>query len=246
MRYLAVVSFFSILLMGCAKDSFTFNLQTYTQTSSVCADKCTTIHIEIPMVLHHKAADSINFYVFDAVREVLYFEEDPIQGINYPSITQSFIDSYEAMVADFEAEMMPWEAELTGEVSYQSEHLINIVLSYYTFTGGAHGYAANKSLLFDGKTGRKIATTSLFKDIEKFKAFAEEKFRKTYEIPTEDSIHSTGLFMYSDAFVLPENIIFNKDEMILYYNTYEIASYADGVFEVIIPLKEAQPFLGVL
>lgn len=246
MRYLTVFSFISLLLVGCTKETFTFENQTYTETSSVCNDVCTTIHIEVPMVLHHIAADSINQHVFDAISDVLYFGEDPIQGINYPSITQSFIASYEAMVADFEDEMMPWEAELTGNVSYQSEHLINIVLGYYTFTGGAHGYAANRSLLFDGKTGRKIATTSLFKDIEKFKAFAEEKFRKTYEIPAEDPIHSTGLFMYSDTFVLPENIIFNKDAMMLHYNTYEIASYADGVFEVIIPLKEAQPFLKVL
>jgi hypothetical protein len=246
MRYLAIFSFFSLLITGCAKDTFTFHFQTHIQKSSVCKDVCTTIHIEIPVVHDHKAANSINQQVFNAIRDVLWFGEDPIQGMNYAEITQSFINSYEEMVADFDQEMIPWEAKITGEISYQSEHLINIVLSSYTFTGGAHGYAGSLSLLFDAKTGHKIVPTSIFKDIEKFKSFAEEKFRKAYEIPAKDPINSTGLFMFSDVFVLPENIIFNKDEMMLLYNTYEIASYADGAFEVIIPLKEAQKFLKVL
>ena len=36
---------------------------------------------------------------------------------------------------------------------------------------------------------------------------------------------------------------FENEELMLIYNTYEIASYADGTVEVGIPLDEVMPFL---
>ena len=46
-----------------------------------------------------------------------------------------------------------------------------------------------------------------------------------------------------DVFQLPQTYFFTDKGLLLYYNVYEIASYADGPKELLIPYTEAVPYL---
>ena len=46
-----------------------------------------------------------------------------------------------------------------------------------------------------------------------------------------------------DVFVLPQNIFFKENGILLYYNAYEAAAYAEQQKEVLIPYSEADAFL---
>jgi hypothetical protein len=50
-------------------------------------------------------------------------------------------------------------------------------------------------------------------------------------------------FFFGKDFVLPENIGYNEEGLLLLYNTYEIASYAMGITEFTIPYSEINNLL---
>ncbi|MEC5164554.1 hypothetical protein RCH18_000270 [Flavobacterium sp. PL11] len=49
----------------------------------------------------------------------------------------------------------------------------------------------------------------------------------------------------NERFQLPQNIFFTDTGLLLYYNIYEIASYADGATEMLFPYTEVNEFLNL-
>lgn len=113
------------------------------------------------------------------------------------------------------------------------------------FTGGAHGYSGERSLLFNATTGRSLKYADIFNDVKAFTAFAEKKFREKFKIPAGKNINATGLMFENDKFVLPQNIFFTKNGLLLYYNAYEVASYAEQQKELLLPYEQVQQYLKV-
>ncbi|MEO8253287.1 MAG: DUF3298 and DUF4163 domain-containing protein [Flavobacterium sp.] len=243
MRHL-LLSFIVLLCFSCSKE-LDFENQSFEKISSLdCDKKCPTIQLEIPVVKNSNiAADSINKTIFKVVKSIIDFGDKPINATNYDALCTSFIQTYEKIKKEFPKDHFGWEAKIEGKIKYKSENIVNIEINHYTFTGGAHGYAGLRSLLFDPKTGKQIGNEALFKNWNLFKVFAEAKFRAKYKIPKEQSINSTGLFFENDVFQVAQNIFFTNDGIVLHYNPYEIAAYADGSRELVLSYKEAKDYL---
>ena len=219
----------------------------YSQTSKVgCRDTlCTYVRISVPEASGlGDVSDSINNKVFHVARSIVYFGEKPTNAKSYKELMASFIKSYEELQKD-SSESFPWEAKISARVDYMSDSIINIKMNNYMFTGGAHGYEGNRSLLFNAKTGRSLTYNDIFKDKSAFTAFVEKKFREKYKIAAGKSINSTGLMFIDDKFILPQNIFYTDKGILLLYNAYEVASFADGTKEILIPYREANAFLKV-
>ncbi len=98
---------------------------------------------------------------------------------------------------------------------------------------------------FDKKTGKQLSNDDLIKDKKAFLALAEKKFRELQQVPEGESINSTGYMFENDTFALPINIGFENNEMVLLYNPYEVASYADGIIEIRFAVSEVQDLLAI-
>lgn len=227
--------------------SLSFTTAYYEQTSAPCKNQCTSVSIEVPVVTNYPPVDdTINNKVFKEVRKIVYAGEKPTEATSYEEITHSFTGSYEDMVKKFPNEaLIPWEARIKGSITYQSENLLNIKINNYMFTGGAHGYEGDASLLFDLNKGISLNTEDLFTDLRSFTALAETKFREQFRIPANKNINSTGMFFEDEKFVLPRNIFFTDKGLLLQYNAYEAASYADGPKKLLIPYSIANDYLRI-
>ncbi|WP_367755958.1 DUF4163 domain-containing protein [Flavobacterium sp. WC2430] len=238
---------FSLLLFSMARCSkeLVFEDQSFLKKTSLpCKENCPQISIKIPIAKDvPDVADNINKKVFSVLKEIVYFGEKPYAATNYNDLSRSFIDSYEKLQKEFPKDSFGWEAKIEGSVKYVSDSILNIEIKHYTYTGGAHGYQGLRSLLFDPATGKTISNSQLFKDQNGFKAFAENKFRIKYKIPNDKNINSTGYLFENNVFHLPLNIFYTDRGLLLYYNSYEAASYADGPKELLISYKEANPYL---
>jgi len=249
-----------VALSGCKKDKeeelvvespgepsvLNFQSQEYSaKTKLPCKGTCTYVSISVPEAAGGDpvVADSINKKIFNTVRKIVYFGEKPTNAANYDEIMSSFIKSYEDLATKYPEEAIPWEAKIKATQEYASDSLINIKVNNYMFTGGAHGYEGNLSLLFDAKTGRTLTKADLFSDVEGFTAYAEKEFRKHMKIPAGKSINSKGLMFENDKFKLPENIFFNKEGIVLLYNPYEVGSFADGPEELTLSFEEVKQYL---
>ncbi|MDI1254882.1 MAG: DUF3298 and DUF4163 domain-containing protein [Flavobacterium sp.] len=233
------------LLMASCNNELTFEEKSYSKKSALpCEKDCPHIDIKIPTAKNVPiVADSINKKIFATLKEIVFVGEKPFPSTDYNGLMTAFLKSYEEMQQKDPEEKIGWEAEVTGKIAYQSDNILNIRLKLYTFTGGAHGYSGERSLLFDPETGKNIPNEKLFKDITAFEAFAETKFRKAYNIPNGTSLNATGFMFEDEHFVLPQTFFFTDKGFLLYYNVYEIASYAEGAKQVLIPYTEMEPYL---
>lgn len=246
MKHPVVLALFLFLMISCSNE-LTFKDQSFQKKTILpCKENCPEITVKIPVAKNDRiVADSINKKVFSVLKEIVYFGEKPYTANDYNGLLTSFIDSYEKLQKEFPNDKLGWEAKINGSVKYQSENILNIEINHYTYTGGAHGYQGLRSLLFDPSTGKSILNAELFNKIDDFMAFAEKKFRAKYKIPANKSINATGLMFEDEKFNLPQNIFYTDKGLLLYYNSYEAASYADGPKELLLPYTEVNDYLAV-
>lgn len=235
------------LIISCNNDKLEFTYKVYNKTSTLnCNDSCPKATIKIPFAKNVPiVSDSINKKIFNVIKEIIYFGEDPYLANDYDQLLGLFMQSYEEIKAKFPSDAIGWEADVNGKIKFESDSIINIEISHYSYTGGAHGYSGLKSLIFNRKTGKSIPNEQLFSDLNGFKAFAEKKFREQNNIPKNGSINATGLMFENDVFNLPSSIFYTDKGLVLYFNTYEVASYADGPRELILSYDQIKNFLKI-
>ncbi|WP_396178041.1 PdaC/SigV domain-containing protein [Flavobacterium sp.] len=246
-KIIYLLTFTTVFISCNTEKELEFTTETFTEKSTLpCSDNCPTVEVKLPIAKEGiVAADSINKRVYAVVKSIIYFGEKPYTASEYKGLLQSFIASYDDMKKEFPKDTFGWEAKIEGSIAYQTENVLNYKIDHYSFTGGAHGYQGVRSLIFNPETGKILKNEDLFKDVNAFTKFAEQKFRTQYKIPENAGINSTGLMFEEEKFALPFTILFNQKGLLLYYNTYEAASYADGPKEVQLTYAELEPYLKV-
>jgi hypothetical protein len=182
-----------------------------------------------------------------ALREEIIFilkYDDEVDAGSIDMAIKSFQNEFAKLREKFPEESTQWEATINGEVTFENERILTIRLDYYLFTGGAHGYGSTRFLNFDKTKTLELNNEELFKDILDFEGFAEAKFREQEGIRSSESINSTGFMFEEDLFYLPENMGFTKEGLQLFYEQYEVASYADGPIILTLPFEEIQQYLA--
>ncbi len=207
-------------------------------------DLCPEISIDYlkfegDLILSEKINEKITNYIVN----VLNYNEHKLDSSDIELATTYFIEDYANDKKEFPDIITPYSAEIIVSKAFENSRLLCLEMQHYLFTGGAHGYGAVLYLNIDPQTGENLGMDDLLKTPETFKTFAEEKFRERFKIEKNQGINSTGFWFENDSFELPETLGFTDKEVILIYNQYNIASYADGPIELILPLKEAMPFL---
>lgn len=191
-----------------------------------------------------KKSQKVNQQIESALIDKIASVEDDknyISGVT--DAIQVFIEDFKKFEEDFGNTFMTYDVDTFMQVTYQSENLVSVELNYYLYTGGAHGQSGIKYLNFDAKTGELISNDNIFSSSNELIAFCENKFRDVYQIPKDRIINATGFWFENDTFHLPKTVGFTQTEMILHYNQYEIASYAEGPIILTIPIEEVAQYL---
>lgn len=249
MKKLLLPLLISVLLVGCKNDNEELVFEDFfieeisEKDCNPEEENCAFISIRTPLALKEgERSKKINRRIEEHIRETVDYQEmRKIRSLE--ALAQRFIDDYEASAEEFPEYNIPWEASVNGRINYRDPELISMEFRTGIFTGGAHGYTSITFLNLNPETGESYSVNELFE--ADFKAYAEELFKKNNEIAQDSPINSTGMFFENDEFHLPKNIGFRKDELILRYNPYEVASYAEGGIQLEIPLKDARRFLKI-
>lgn len=190
-------------------------------------------------------AEKVNLQIHNFICQALFIGPENTAPISTSIVAamESFIEIWRRDSQEFPDMSADYVAEVTVTESHTGISLLSFEQRSYLFTGGAHGYGHTSFLNIDPRNGERISREALFTNIETFTSFAEGKFREAQGILEGDSINSTGFWFENDRFALPEAIGFSDENLILHYNQYEIASYADGPIEIEIPLSEIEAYL---
>jgi len=183
-------------------------------------------------------ASNINEQIQEYLVSTIHVGEDPHKlAENLVVAANKFVTVFRSDKSTFELDVN-YEANLDVTESFENEHMIGLELKSYLYTGGAHGYGSVNFKNIDKKTGESLSSSDLFVNIDSITSFVEARFREKNQIPEDSAINSNGFWFEDDVFYLPNDIGFLKDGIVVLYNAYDIASYADGPIELFIPYAD--------
>jgi len=196
-----------------------------------------SVEINIPEAIGDVTiAEAINSEINHTVMSELQMgDAETITSKSVEESIDTFNKEYKNFMNDFPDSAQVWDAEIDGEVIYQSNEIISVSITSYVNTGGAHGIFHLSFLNFNAETGERIPNGNLFNDIVAF-----NKMAKTY---FDASIKDKSTLFEKDNFTLPVNIGYTEEGLILAYNVYEIAPYSTGLIDFTIPYEEADDYL---
>ena len=184
-----------------------------------------------------KISETINSTIENHMADLLNFTDDDTNTIPLKEAISQFDNQFTTFKDDFEESALVWEATFDTEVTYQSSSIISIAVNSYLNTGGAHGNTNITFYNFDITTAKVIEMKNLITDVDAFTKIANEYF--LMETNNQDVE-----YFFGEEFHLPDNLGFNEEGVILFYNVYEIASYATGITEFTIPFDEISSYLN--
>ncbi|PNQ74922.1 DUF3298/DUF4163 domain-containing protein [Hanstruepera neustonica] len=230
-----ILSTYSLLNLSCAeeKSSTLFNEVNMTTPEN------NLVEIFVPKAKgNNSVSEKINSKINESIIASLQIgDPEPVNSKSVEESITNFNNEYIKFKNEFPESPMVWEAQIDGEVSYQSESLISIAITSYLNTGGAHGILTIRFLNFDTLTGDIISNNDLFSNFSAFEELAKNHFNKEIADKKED-------YFDPDNFTLPANIGFDDDGLILFYNTYEIAPYSSGITEIHMAYDEIDALLA--
>jgi hypothetical protein len=254
MRSLIAILAISSLLFSCgsrnAEENTTAKIEPWSlefnslrKTEADCTgDTCTYIELSIP-VLSGGSVDArsrINDYVDATFREALKSRlPEPNSTAPFPDLAESFLEGYKLFNMEFPESDVAWFLELKGDSSILADAYFTAIITDSDFMGGAHPNSYTTIQSFDLEDGRSIDILSRYDSASVYQ-IAEAEFRAIHQIPDTVGLNDAGMMFENGKFALPENMGLTPNGLMLYYNSYEVASYATGPTRIQIPYSRLQ------
>ena len=125
----------------------------------------------------------------------------------------------------------PYDYKFTYKVPYNDHNRLSVIYYQYIYTGGAHGNTKGITINFNTSTGDVIPLSKLINVKQKaVQTYAYNSLQKKYKGYT--LIHSQNEIVLTDKDRL---WVFDKIGIKLIFNQYEVAAYAAGMPEIVIP-----------
>lgn len=229
----------ALIITACNKDVTlkfeTQHIETSTEASIV---------INYPKAIGTKAvAEKINQHIEHVIANEMNMADTPENDISVADAVSQFDKEYKTFKNDFEDTSQKWEVKIDGKVIYESPEVISVSLQSYIDTGGAHGNSRRTYLNFNPETGAHLNQNDIISNPTEFKTLAEKAFKD--QTKPKDDEESMEDYFFGEEFQLPSNIGFTKDGLVLLYNNYEIASYVQGITEIVLPYSAIKNLLKV-
>lgn len=133
----------------------------------------------------------------------------------------------------------PYEAVADYEVMHNQEGFLSLVLTFYEYTGGAHGMTYRQAYNIELVTGRILVLEDLFMTDEFKESIAQ---RITQELTEHPDGYFITEFKAKDL-DRTQPFYLKEGNLVVFFGLYEIAPYAAGMPSFSIPLKELESSL---
>lgn len=239
-----------LTLAGCRKEADAGAGPTLTWDENVGPD---SIHLSIEFPDY--ADQRLNTAIVERLSEMLggSYEGD---YADHDSLLHHYAECFRRdihdMRKDFEdlTEDLPFQLskELDIWKEYETDRVVSYLVTTYEFTGGAHGFGTCYGVTFRRSDGRQIGLNVLNgrRGDEGWDAMIRDGLKEYFEVETDSALEAQ--LLGEEVAFLPEPRLepyFMKDGLAFIYQQYEIAAYAYGRPNFIIPYDKLQPYLSV-
>jgi hypothetical protein len=135
--------------------------------------------------------------------------------------------------------MYRWSMEAGFDINESGKYVL--LNSYgWSYTGGAHGNGYSLFEYFSKENGEEIGLEYFVSNMDVLLEVALKHFREQQEIGEGTSLDEAGFWFDNDEFQLNSNFYFDSENLNFVFNPYEIAPYAAGTIELMIPLSDLE------
>jgi uncharacterized protein YecT (DUF1311 family) len=195
-----------------------------------------TVSVTQQTVDEHTAADDIQF----AYPQIGIAADDTL----LTDWTNSLLSEFRASVAARTPSEPPYSAKLSYSVTRNDERAVVILFKYSIYTGGAHSNYVQTTFNFLLPDGTRVFLPDLIGDagIQRVSDLAIANLSASLGATgyADPSWIRTGAGPYADNF---ESFEWQPSELVVHFDPYQVASYADGPQEVHIPMDQLQDVL---
>lgn len=140
------------------------------------------------------------------------------------------------------SEIPPGSLEIDYVIVQATSELLSLQLSIYSYTGGAHPNSATRSINWDLRREREFDLTDLFTPGSAFGRIIADYCRR--ELGRLD-IGDSSLISRGTAFSTENYLRWNPTRagLRVTFDPYQVAAYAQGAFEVVVPWSLLRPYL---
>jgi hypothetical protein len=172
---------------------------------------------------------SSSFPIFEGVLESFDVTINPSESLqnDLDSFTEGLKKEREGLLGN------GWSEDQRYEIIYGSEQLLSLSSRSYLYMGGAHGLSglSASSYLNTGVNVEELELTDLFE--------GTAPSAKLLDYITQDLKRQNASFILDGSTILDaenlQNFLLSPRGISFYYNPYEVGSYAEGIFEVVVP-----------
>lgn len=177
-------------------------------------------------------------------KEIVNSSNAEVKPESPKELVDNFINEYKQLDKEIDTYRMPWETETDLKVMLETPLFFEVSISAYTFTGGAHGNHFTRYLVFEKEHGLPLSLDSLLIPGTKLEVLktGERIFRESENLE-DQSLEDAGFWFPENAFYLPDNYLYTSDGLIFIYNPYDVAAYAKGYIELLIPYGDAEAWI---
>lgn len=138
---------------------------------------------------------------------------------------------------------VPWSLYYSYEINYKSASLVSILFTGSNYCGGAHPSPVFYSVNFDLEKGRIVAVKDLFRKgsgyYEKLSVLCIRELKKR-DISSSSELINEGASSRAENF---DCFYFKSDALVILFPPYQVAPYAAGPQEVIIPFRSIRDLI---
>ncbi|GGE80215.1 DUF3298 and DUF4163 domain-containing protein [Priestia taiwanensis] len=134
----------------------------------------------------------------------------------------------------------PFEGKVTYQISLNKGRFLSFVLSFYQYTGGAHGMTTWKAYTIDIQNAHELTLEDLFHNGASCKTFITNEITK--QIQENPSIY----FPNAVQTVQQKNTFsfyLTEEGIVVFFPLYEIAPYSSGIRTFLIPYATCKPYV---
>lgn len=223
--------------------------QSIVKTSGDCDDpesstNCAEVKFSYPVVSEkeHRLKKPVEQWAYSFLASLLDptapAEEIPDDGA-LQHLIEGFFSMHKELLAEFPEAPAWYTVEANDTILLNDGKVLSLAMNGYSYTGGAHPNYVLAAVSFDALSGRRIEMSDLVTDQEALAKIAEEYYRKEKAEAFEEGFD----FAPDWPFVLPTAYALTADGIYMAYMPYEVAPYAIGSAEFVIPFSEIKHLL---
>jgi len=230
-----------IFFVSCNKSDYPeFETREFNKTEGDCEQgSCLDIHLKYHVIKEgYSAARPYNMLIEQRIFSKMGSENEIRTKEEY---IERLLKDFEAFQKEFpDASSGGYQQHSQTEITFKGRDAISVLLISNIYAGGVHAMNYEEFININPNTGEELKLTDLIRNKKEFNKIVENKLRSELKMSPYDSWSE---FTLVDQFVMPENIGFTGEGMMLVYNEYEILPYSDGPVKLTLTKEELAPFL---